>query len=230
MPSFNQIRAVLTDIEGTTTDIRFVHDVLFPYAKNHMDRFVRANAEQPEVEKQLIEVAKIAGCENDNLDKISEALQQWMKKDLKLTPLKTLQGMLWKTGYEQGDFKGHIYPDASLALSQWHQQGLQLAVYSSGSVQAQKLLYANSTAGDLTPLFSGYFDTTTGPKRLQESYQSISNELSAQASSILFLSDIVEELDAAKAAGLQTCQLVRDDDMQTGQHPTAESFNQIEIH
>src|SRR5690554_884597 len=132
------IRAIVTDIEGTTSSISFVHEVLFPYAAKHMRDFVRSQAQQPEVAAQLEEVARLGGLEVQDLDALIAQLAQWMAEDRKITPLKALQGMIWKYGYEQGHFKGHVYPDAVDRLRQWHAEGLRLYVYSSGSVQAQK--------------------------------------------------------------------------------------------
>lgn len=221
------IRAILTDIEGTTTSIRFVHEVLFPYARAHLAEFVRARRQQPEVAAQLQEVNRLVGRELA----IEEALAQllaWIDEDKKATPLKALQGMIWEHGYKNGDFTGHLYADTAPALRRWHQAGIKLYVYSSGSVQAQQLLFGYSDEGDLTPLFSGYFDTRIGHKREASSYRAIASELGLPAAQILFLSDIKEELDAAKAAGMQTCWLVREahPDPQAA-HPQANDFSAI---
>jgi len=133
-----------------------------------------------------------------------------MNQDKKITPLKTLQGMMWKTGYDQGDFQGHVYEDAFQELKHWEEQGLALYVYSSGSVPAQKLLFSHSTYGDLTPLFSGYFDTKVGGKKESDSYRKIAEQLELAPEKILFLSDTIEELDAAQEAGMQTILILRE--------------------
>ena len=203
------IRAILTDIEGTTSSIRFVHDVLFPYARKHMAAFVRCNAEDPRVVSLLNDVRLEAGASLD-LDGIVAQLLAWIDADRKITPLKALQGMIWASGYQQGDFTGHIYPDAAAALHKWHDAGLQLYVFSSGSVQAQQLLFGHSDAGDLTPLFAGYYDTRIGNKQDPAAYRTIAADMGLPASEILFLSDIRAELDAARAAGMHTTMLVRD--------------------
>src|SRR5690606_28765418 len=158
---------------------------------------------------QLAEVARLGELDAEDVEAQIALLSQWMAEDRKITPLKALQGMIWKYGYEQGHFKGHVYPDAVDRLRQWHAEGVQLYVYSSGSVQAQKLIFGYSECGDLTPLFSGYFDTNIGGKREVDSYRQIVAELGLPAAQVLFLSDIEEELQAAQAAGMQVCWLVR---------------------
>ena len=202
-------KAILTDIEGTTSSLSFVKDVLFPYAHERMAEFVRAHATEPAVQRELKEVEKIGG-KNLNDSEIIAQLIRWIDEDKKITPLKSLQGMIWEDGYKKGDFKGHMYEDAVRHLKQWKQAGIRLYVFSSGSIQAQKLLFAHTEYGDLTPLFSGYFDTTIGNKREADSYRRIAEAIGTQAGDILFLSDIREELDAARAAGMQVTWLVRD--------------------
>jgi enolase-phosphatase E1 len=203
------IRAILTDIEGTTSSITFVKDVLFPYARTRLPAFVETHGDTPEVQHWLHEAAKEAGIIEAPRQEIIELLQRWIDEDRKSTALKALQGMIWKEGYENGDFQAHVYPEVSTRLHAWRADGLHLYVYSSGSVPAQKLFFGYSEAGDLTPLFSGYFDTETGPKRERASYEKIAQAIGEQPGHILFLSDIVEELDAAKAAGLRTGWLLR---------------------
>ncbi|WP_079726236.1 acireductone synthase [Pseudoxanthomonas indica] len=196
-------RAILTDIEGTTSSISFVKDVLFPYARRALPGFVREHGHEPEVRRWLDAVAIEHGsiC-NDEV--IVETLQGWIDEDRKHTALKALQGMIWDAGYRDADFTAHIYPDAAPALRQWHAEGLPLYVYSSGSVPAQKLFFGHSDAGDLTPLISGWFDTEVGGKREADSYRRIADHIGLPASDIVFLSDVVAELDAAREAGMQT--------------------------
>ena len=213
------IRAILTDIEGTTSSISFVHEVLFPYAASHLADFVRNRRGEPEVEAQLQEVAALSGTPIEATEGLVERLLAWIREDRKITPLKALQGMIWKHGYEQGHFKGHVYPDAVEHLRHWHAEGLQLYVYSSGSVQAQKLIFGYTEYGDLTPLFSGYFDTNIGGKREADAYRRILAHIGLLGDQVLFLSDIEEELQAARTAGLQVCWLVRQ-----GAKPDAASF------
>ncbi len=206
MPS---IQAILTDIEGTTSSIRFVKDVLFPYARRHLPDFLHAHAQDPRVRECLDETAREAGVPADNLDALTRTLTQWIDADRKATPLKALQGMIWKDGYESGAYRAHMYPEVAGALRRWAGAGMRLYVYSSGSVPAQKLLFGHSEAGDLTPLFSGYFDTRVGHKREAAAYRAIAAAIGLPAAHILFLSDVAEELDAAREAGMRTTLLCR---------------------
>ena len=204
-------RAILTDIEGTTSSIAFVHEVLFPYATRALPDFVRHNRNDAAVRYWLDKAAlDIGGVVSD--DCIIEILQDWIREDRKHPALKALQGMLWKDGYARDDYRGHVYPDAADALRLWHADGMALYVYSSGSVAAQKLLFAHSEAGDLSGLFSGNFDTAVGGKREVGSYLRIAHELGLPPGDILFLSDVVEELDAARLAGMRTLLLDRPGD------------------
>jgi enolase-phosphatase E1 len=204
------VKAILTDIEGTTSSVSFVFEVLFPYAREHLPAFVRQHAGEPEVAAQLAAVRQDSGEPEASVERLIEILLSWIAEDRKATPLKALQGMIWAQGYRTGEIKGHVYPDAVEALQRWQQEGYRLYVYSSGSIQAQRLIFGYSEAGDLTPLFSGYFDTTSGGKREAASYQRIAADIGLPAQEILFLSDIVQELDAAQQAGMQTWGLTRD--------------------
>jgi enolase-phosphatase E1 len=221
------IKAIVTDIEGTTSSILFVKDVLFPYARANLADYVRSHSEDPQVKPLLEDVCKEIGSEL-SVEQITAQLIQWIDDDKKVTPLKSLQGMIWEAGYRQGDFKGHLYPDAAANLKAWKDQGLDLYIYSSGSVYAQKLLFAHTEYGDLTPLFSGYFDTHVGGKKEKQSYDNIAGQLAIPAEQLLFLSDIKEELDAAKAAGFETIWLVRDSTpVPQAEHRQVDSFDQI---
>ncbi|EJM93465.1 2,3-diketo-5-methylthio-1-phosphopentane phosphatase [Pseudomonas sp. GM74] len=220
------IKAILTDIEGTTSAVSFVFDVLFPYAAKHLPAFVRQHAERADVAEQLAAVRHDSNEPDADVERVIEILLGWIAEDRKATPLKALQGMVWEQGYQTGQLKGHVYPDAVDALKRWHRDGFQLFVYSSGSIQAQRLIFGCSEAGDLTPLFSGYFDTTSGPKREAQSYVNITQAINLEAGKILFLSDIVEELDAARAAGMSTCGLAREGGELAG-HVTVDSFARI---
>lgn len=221
------INTILTDIEGTTSAVSFVFDVLFPYAAEHLPDFVRSHAEQPAVAAQLEAVRVESGESGADIERVIAILLEWIAADRKATPLKALQGMVWEQGYHAGQLKGHVYADAVDALKAWKAAGLDLYVYSSGSIQAQKLIFGCSEAGDLTPLFSGYFDTTSGGKREAESYARIAAAIGRPAGEILFLSDVVQELDAARAAGMATCGLAREGGELAG-HPTVASFAAIE--
>ena len=226
-------RAVLVDIEGTTSTIAFVHDVLFPYADEHLDAYVAAHRGDPDVAKAMYDAAMLAGEDLDTDDAtILWHLHHWLRQDLKVTPLKTLQGLIWAEGYAQTGLRGHVYPDAAAGLRRWHDMGLRLYVYSSGSIEAQKVLFANSMEGDLSALFGGNFDTTTGPKRAAPSYASIAGEIGLPPAEIVFLSDVDAELDAARTAGMQTVRLLRPADTPPGAtttHPSATTFDDIDV-
>ena len=203
--------AILTDIEGTTSRIAFVKEVLFPYARRALPAFVRRHGQDPDVRRWLDAAAlDIGGVVDDEC--VVEILQQWIDADRKHTALKAIEGMIWQTGYEQGEFRAHVYPDAVEVLRRWHAAGHALHVYSSGSVTAQRLFFAHTEAGDLTPLISGYFDTETGPKREPASYRAIAEAIGRAPGEILFLSDVVAELDAARDAGLATVLIDRRED------------------
>ncbi len=221
------IKVIVTDIEGTTSAIDFVHDVLFPYARKHLPDFVREHQSDPTVTPTLDSVRQEAGEADADSERVIEILLQWIDADRKVTALKALQGLVWKHGYENGDFTGHMYEDAVSGLRSWAAAGIDLYVYSSGSVGAQKLLFGHSDAGDLTPLFSGYFDTNIGHKREAGSYRNIAQDIGVSATEILFLSDVAEELDAAAEAGMQTFQLVRDDQVVVGRHRIAHDFDEV---
>lgn len=214
------VSAVLTDIEGTTTPISFVHSVLFPYARARLPLFCEIHADDP----VMGEVARLAPDRP-----LLETLLGWMDEDAKITPLKTIQGMLWAQGYLRGDLTGDLYPDVAPALRRWSKAGLRLLVYSSGSETAQKLLFGHTAEGDLTPLFQGFFDTRVGPKREPGSYQAICRGANIAPGECLFLSDVEAELDAAALSGLQTCQLVRraDGTVASARHFVAADFEAV---
>ena len=203
------IDAILTDIEGTTSSIAFVKDVLFPYARARLPAFLEAHAGEPEVRRCLNETAREAGLQENDLHALLETLLGWIDEDRKATPLKALQGMIWEEGYRRGDYRAHVYPEVPAKLREWKARGLRLYVYSSGSVQAQKLFFGHSEAGDLISLFDGFFDTEIGGKRERGSYLRIAQVVGAPPDRMLFLSDIEAELDAARGAGLRTTQVCR---------------------
>lgn len=223
------IEAILTDIEGTTSSISFVKDVLFPYARERIAVFVTQNQQVPEVQQAISDVNALTGNSQD-LDSCIQHLCQWIDEDRKVTPLKAIQGLIWEAGYLQGDFHGHLYQDAYDGLERWRNLGVSLYVFSSGSIKAQKLLFGHTEFGDLTPWFNGYFDTTTGPKQEPSAYHSIAKAIGLSPDRILFLSDIEGELDAAASAGFKTCQLVRDPHVATsGRHERASRFDEIQL-
>lgn len=221
-------RAIITDIEGTTSRISFVTEILFPYARQHLPAFVQRQQTDPAVAAELAAIRELIDDPAASTDTCVTALLNWIAEDKKITPLKTLQGMVWQEGYALGHFKGHIYPDAAEQLAHWQQQGIKLYVYSSGSVQAQQLLFQYSEAGDLRPLFSGYFDTRIGAKQDIASYAAILQHLQLPPNQVLFLSDIPAELDAAAVLGIATVQLIREQQA-VSQHQGVTSFYQIEV-
>ncbi len=221
------IKAILTDIEGTTSSLSFVKDMLFPYAAERLPDFVRAHRDDPQV-AQLLEDARAVVDGAGDEDVLIAAMLDWIATDRKITPLKALQGLIWEEGYARGDFRGHIYEDAARRLRDWHRAGLRLYVYSSGSVHAQKLLFGHTDSGDLTPVFSGFFDTRIGGKREPESYRAIASEIGLSPAEIRFLSDIREELDAAHDAGMATTALRREGVTGPfGDHPVVDDFDGI---
>ena len=221
------IEAVVTDIEGTTTSISFVHEVLFPYARRELPRFVDEHLEDPGVAGHLETVRELAQCDGSK-EALVEALLSWMQEDRKVTPLKALQGMIWENGYRSGELKGHLYEDAYRYLRKWREDGVPLFVFSSGSIYAQRLLFGHTEYGDLNSWFSGNFDTTLGSKKEKESYEGIISSIGKPGPAILFLSDVGEELDAAAAAGMKTVQLVRDSGIvPSPSHTRVTSFEEI---
>lgn len=224
------IQAVVTDIEGTTSSLAFVKDVLFPYAREHIGEFIGRHADEAQVAAAFDEIRAIMQRPAAGPDEIAAQLIEWMDRDEKVTPLKALQGLVWEYGYRNNEFHGHIYDDAARALRAWHEQGIGLYVFSSGSTHAQRLLFAHTPFGDLTPLFDGFFDTRIGQKRDPDAYRHIAGRVGAPGERILFLSDIEAELDAARAAGLRTAWLVRDADPDPkAAHRQVRDFNEIHL-
>jgi enolase-phosphatase E1 len=196
-----------------------------------MNAFVRARTEDPAVRAVLDQAAREARVDVHNLDAIVRALHEWSDRDVKVTPLKELQGMIWKEGFESGEIRAPLYEDAVDAMRRYRACGVRLFIYSSGSVAAQQLLFGHAVAGDLRPLFEGYFDTTTGPKRESASYRRIAETIGLPPGRIVFFSDHALELDAARAAGMQTVQLARIDDgvRAEGTHPATDTFAGLEL-
>lgn len=221
------IRCVVMDIEGTILPIAFVRDTLFPYAHRQLDRFLADHRDDGDVRRWLLlcqdTVAQEEGVRPGE-DRLPGILRLWIMQDRKHTGLKGLQGLIWEEGYRNGAFAPELYDDVTGALRAWHAGGLQLALYSSGSAQAQRLLLTHTTTGDLTGLFTHYFDTTIGPKADTASYRRIAGQLALPHGTILFLSDIEAELDAAALAGFQTMQIVRPGTQAGTRHPIAERF------
>lgn len=226
------IEYILTDIEGTTTSITFVHDVLFPYASKHLPSWVRSHRSEKRVQAALDSVAATILAEENKESNESaqiEKLLEWIQNDRKHPALKSIQGFLWQDGYENGSYTAHIYDDVPESFAKWKEAGLKMGVYSSGSVPAQRLLFGYSEKGDLQPYFSDYFDTAVGHKREIGSYKNISRALGLAPEKILFLSDIPEELSAAQAAGMQVLHLVRPGTKTSSDFQGVESFAEIDL-
>jgi enolase-phosphatase E1 len=233
-----QVGAVLLDIEGTTTPIDFVHKTLFGYARARVTEFLRRHWNDPEISADIARLQDehaadtsraVPSSWRNDVDGVADYAHWLMDQDRKSTGLKSLQGRIWEEGYRAGDLKGEVYPDVLPALERWRSQRIQIAIFSSGSVQAQQSLFSSTAAGDLTRFISAYFDTTTGPKNAAQSYAGIAKALGHSPTELLFVSDVVAELDAAKTAGLQTALCVR----QLGstgpatRHPVISTFDQL---
>jgi len=232
----SQIGAVLLDIEGTTTPLDFVHKTLFGYARSRVAAFldrqwndsgVRGDVARLNAEHLIESPEPSLPPWRDDAAGVTAYVHWLMQRDGKSTGLKSLQGKIWEEGYRSGELKGEVYPDVPLALERWRNQGIGIAIFSSGSVQAQRSLFKNTTAGDLSPFFRAYFDTTTGPKKEPRSYTRIAQALKCRPPQVLFVSDVPAELDAARTAGMQTALCVRNptDAPADGAHQVIHSFD-----
>ena len=237
--------AILVDIEGTTTPISFVYHTLFPFAATHVEEFLQGHSTDNEV-SHLAEQLRVhreahAGergtdfppwsdaSVSERLHSVAAYVRYLIERDSKITPLKSLEGRIWEDGYHRGELRGEVYPDVPIAFTRWRAQGRRIASFSSGSIRAQQLLFAHSTAGDLTGFLDAFFDTTTGTKHEAQSYQRIAAALSSAPADILFLSDATAELDAAGAAGMQTAFSLRPDVNKPAllAHPCFRTFDEV---
>lgn len=226
------MKYILMDVEGTTTSISFVHDVLFPYSAARLKSYVETHLSDPNVQEVLLKTQNTVREEEDlnlNRDALVEKLLEWIRIDRKHNALKKLQGLIWHEGYSSGEIKGHVYEEVPSVLKSWKAAGLELGIYSSGSVEAQRSLFGYSLFGDLNSYFSHNFDTAVGGKREVQSYKNILEILKHSPEEVLFLSDITEELDAAKAAGMQTIQLVRSEPVANSAHQQVKNFSEIKF-
>lgn len=239
------IGVVLLDIEGTTTPINFVHDVLFPYARARVHAYLERTLTTDNEIQTIVDglkaehVRDLAEGESppawldpssgEHVASITRYVHWLMDRDRKSGPLKALQGRIWESGYETGELRGEVYGDVPRAFARWVSAGVRISIFSSGSVLAQKLLFKHSTAGDLSGFLSGYFDTAVGAKRESGSYRRIAEALGVRAERVLFLSDVAAELDAARDAGLQTLLCVRPPAARpvSSVHPIVEHFDVI---
>jgi enolase-phosphatase E1 len=204
------VQFILTDIEGTTTSVSFVYEVLFPYFRAHCLSFIGRREQATALLPHLEAVRRHGGLEIAATDEaVGQTLVQWSLEDSKHPALKAVQGLVWEVAYREGSIRGHVFPEVPEVLKGWHRSGMGLGVYSSGSVAAQRLLFRFSEYGDLTSYFSHYFDTGIGGKKEEASYTKIADVLQIAPAAILFLSDVAGELEAAKSAGFQVLQLLR---------------------
>jgi enolase-phosphatase E1 len=238
----NDIGAVLLDIEGTTTPIAFVHRTLFGHARARVSGFLQRHWDDPEVRADVARLRAEHAAESsqaspplpswkDDVARVTAYVHWLMAQDRKSTGLKSLQGKIWEEGYRAGELQSEVYPDVLPALERWRRQGMDIAIFSSGSVQAQQSLFHYTAAGDLTRFIRAYFDTTTGPKTAPASYARIAASLERHPSGVLFVSDIGPELDAARAAGMRTALCVRTPGAAppAGTHPVIHSFDQLTV-
>lgn len=214
LPEIDHLRAVVVDIEGTTTPISFVYDVLFPFAREHAGRWLEENGSSARGRAILEQFRALAAADlAEGLDAPDipgddgavAVVKQWvaelMDADRKVTALKSLQGEVWKSGYASGELQGVVWPDVVDAFERWKDAGVSIWIYSSGSIAAQKLLFGSSDQGDLLEFVDGHFDTTTGPKKEASSYEAIAKEIGAEPSALLFATDNLDEARAADEAG-----------------------------
>ena len=231
-------RGILLDVEGTTSSISFVYDVLFTFARQHVGDFLSHHRLDPAVQAAAEALAAEAGAADATLadpagtTRLALAAIDLMNRDVKSTPLKSLQGMIWRRGFDSGELVSHVFDDVPETLAQWADSGLDVRIYSSGSIDAQKLFFSHTSAGDLTPHLRGHYDTTTGPKREAASYRAIAADMGMEPREILFISDVGEELDAARQAGMATALAIRPGNREPGgrrEHESLESFTEIVI-
>lgn len=212
----SRYNCILLDIEGTTSSVSFVYDVMFPFVLRELDKYLECAWNSPELAPVLDQIAQDAGSEtflawtsdlsdeSARRERVAAEIRRLMANDIKATGLKQLQGMIWKDGFERGELVAEVYQDVPVALDAWTTAGLRVYIYSSGSIAAQKLFFGHSEVGDLLNYFSGHFDTTTGPKKEVQSYVTIASAIGEASEKILFISDITAELDAAREAGMAT--------------------------
>ncbi len=237
--TFENISFVLMDIEGTISDVHFVKDVLFPYSARELRNFVAQNRTSPMVRACLKDAgqAKAQSTAAPSFDDETAILQllEWIKLDVKHPALKTIQGLIWRKGFTENVFRAHLYPDVVSQWRQWQKQGLRLGIYSSGSVDAQKLFFEYSVEGNVLAMLEAHFDLAVGSKKETSSYAQIADQLQLPARQILFLSDIEAELDAAKNSGLQTSLVARaadaafTDASRLSKHKTVHSLSDLRV-
>ena len=240
----SEIRGILLDIEGTTSSISFVHDVMFPFVLTHLESFLSEHFQRTDVCAACDQIAKDAGHESlaqwavtssadDAVSLITQEVRKLMSEDVKATGLKHLQGLIWQGGFVSAELKAHVYPDVIPAINRWRSAGIDIRIYSSGSIAAQKLFFKNlAQEGNCLHLFSGHYDTTSGGKKESDSYRRIATDWGLEPAKILFISDIEDELSAARDAGMHACVSIRPGnapiDGSRG-FPAIQSFSEVEV-
>jgi enolase-phosphatase E1 len=225
---------ILLDVEGTSSPVQYVYDIMYPYVRARLRRFLDHQWTDPEVAQARELIAQDAGAKSFKdfagsdrtkaLDKTCAEVLRLMEGDVKATGLKTLQGLIWREGFLSAEMRAEVFDDVPAALKSWNDRGLDVRIYSSGSIEAQRLFFGHTTAGNLLPLLKGHYDTTSGPKKIAESYRKIATAIGASPDDILFLSDVSAELNAAREAGMKTALVIR-----PGNAPTAAGHNHAEI-
>lgn len=228
------VRAVVLDIEGTTSSTGFVHDVLYPYSRERFASWIADHVDRSDVQAQLEAVRDLVDEPDADVERIVRWLNTWLDDDQKVTPLKALQGWIWAEGFEAGDLVSHFFDDAIPAIRRWHADGRTLFIFSSGSVSAQRAYFGNTPEGDLLPLFTGHFDTENiGPKRSADSYRAMTAAIGVAPDETVFFSDLVAELDAGREAGWHTVGVCRAGDQYfddgVGDHLAIHSFDEIDL-
>ncbi|MFI4876291.1 MAG: acireductone synthase [Blastopirellula sp. JB062] len=237
-------RGLLLDIEGTTASVSFVYDVMFPFVRRELNDYLRSQWNSPALAPALRQIAQDAGAESFELwtqdasddqarqDQVCAEVTRLMDDDVKATGLKQLQGLIWKSGFDSGELVAAVFDDVPPALARWNAADRDVRIYSSGSVAAQKMFFGHTNHGDLLASFRGHYDTTTGPKKTSDSYRIIAGDFGLAPQEILFLSDVVAELDAAREAGMRTGLCYRPGNAPVTDpngHDEIESFDQISI-
>lgn len=222
------IKAILTDIEGTTSSLTFVRDVLDPYTRERVKAFIREHGGDAAVSKLLDDLRRNVGQELSD-EEMAEQIARWIEEGRKVNALKLLQGLVWENGYRNNRFKGHIYEDSLRNLRNWKERGLGIYGFSAGAASAQKLLFGFSEYGDVTGIFDDFFDTNVGSKEDPTAYQSIATSIGLNPAEVLYIADSREELDAARQVGMYTVWVVREGALDPeATHRQVQSFDEIE--
>lgn len=222
------VKGVILDIEGTIAPLSFVKEVMFPYSKERLEKFLRENWEKPEIRRIIEETESILG-KKLSLEEAIETFKKWIDEDKKITPLKELQGYIWEEGFKKGELVAPLYRDAYEKIKKWKEKGIPVYIYSSGSVKAQKLFFSHTNYGNILDMFSGFFDTRIGSKKESQSYRRILKNINLKPEEVVFISDNPEELKAAKEAGIKVFQAVREGVEPSSEFEQIRSFEELKI-